>query len=524
MARTVTTSTRNKSSSNEVTKSVSSPATVEVPVTVYKNVLPGRGIKALQKPTGLEISVDADELGGSTVVATMADLEDLADTDLDDGHLVFVASISAMFEFRRTTSFTVIPMLVVESFSGTGRWMRQMVPALRWQKQENWFIDAVAGDDEALGNSDTVPIKTQAEWQRRTGGRLMVAYQMFITFISNSAENMFWHVDTTAAGTSFGFQELLIKGSAITPIFTGAVSSIQNWNQDTATKGQFTCVGLSAHVGKRGRWLTGANTGKYFWVVSDLGSDVCRFSPTPSSAFGGAGMATVTNGDTFCIEDLIVLSGEQTFGGPGSYGGVQLNHLSFSYYVDIVRSISPSFKFCKIGGVGSMYLSRAHAYAFCCYIAGSGVQAWDESALNLDHCWIGSGYVGVRPGRARLTDTLHTSVTGGHAIWMSAINNDEPASNVAVYGSCIIDVAGGGVQVGPESSLNLHYGRLWGTTTTVGITTHFGSRIFYQESVTRTFSLGTPTVEVSLAGTNKLFSELPFTVAARDAAIINTLA
>lgn len=113
------------------------------------------------------------DLNSSDNVANIAALTALDDTIRATGRQGWIATKKAPYLLDKTAVGTVDGNFYVATLSGTGRWVRALVPVPEWQAKATdgtgIFIDPVAGNDEGVGSVGT-PIKSMKEFCARMFG------------------------------------------------------------------------------------------------------------------------------------------------------------------------------------------------------------------------------------------------------------------------------------------------------------------------------------------------------------------
>lgn len=110
---------------------------------------------------------------GSIYAANVAAAEAVVFTS--NAASVYVATLKDEFYLDINSSLTVDHITVLSTpAAGTTRLIRKNIAHPFWRAQVNWFVDSVAGNDEANGLLVGTPIKTLAELSRRWGLRSVI--------------------------------------------------------------------------------------------------------------------------------------------------------------------------------------------------------------------------------------------------------------------------------------------------------------------------------------------------------------
>ncbi len=437
-----------------------------------------------------------ESAGPGAVLADAAALTSFDMEALADGTFAYVSTFDDLFELELTSTATVDGVTVIATSSGTGRWLRVGNPAIRWRMQEEWFIDADAGDDEATGASG-FPIRTQAEWRRRTGGQPMAP--MDINFISDTAEPMVWDVLNTFENRIF------VMGVRSAPIFTGMMGSVQNWDDVAKTDGRFTDASIpvswtaSGYVGKLGVVTSGTSVGKTFWVAKDLGAQTARFSHVTEA--GDFAIDVVANGDTYTLHDQTKLTGEQIFFVRGHESALHFYDIEFGTLgagSHQHRSVtgSPYFIVCKTFGFDVQGEGRPQMLG--CYISNNSLtRIYESGALTAFACFFP---LGVRVHRGWF---LPESCSTQGSVVLEGLDSKMILGASLVF----LDVANG-LTMGSFSVADLTFSVMWGLGVTgTGVSMAASARLLFDEPI----DMATPAIEIDVGGETMLFSELPFT-------------
>src|SRR5690606_17186953 len=138
---------------------------------------------------------------------------------------------------------------------------------------------------------------------------------MRIEFISDSDEWMTW-----AGIKSTYYPDTLISVyGKLTPVFSGTVSNVQNYDSSSGQEGQITCDELPVSWTDSGFLsreyicviTSGDAEGATFFPIKDLGSKRARISRCMFSV--DFDFSDIANGDTFEIYQLTALSGYHNF-------------------------------------------------------------------------------------------------------------------------------------------------------------------------------------------------------------------
>jgi len=387
--------------------------------------------------------------------------------------------------------------------------LRSEVPLTSAREQSTWYINAATGNDDADGSTVGTALATQAEWARRVGEKPLVP--MSITFLTDTSEAMTWNV-------SNAFTELVtVYGGLSAPLFSGTIASAQNYTPASGLDGRFTDASIpvswtaSGLVGKRYLLTSGAHSGKASWITSDLGSKTARIAFTADRS-GDFVSGSIANGDTYSIHNLIKLTGNQTFILKGHGSGIHFRDLEIGVeggpsHQHRANEGEPWFLGCKLHGFDAKNVARIYPYGS--WIANlSRTRIYEMAEIIAYACHFPQGVTVHQTGQ------LYAERCTSHG----PIVLEKPGGRLQVISSLGIFDTPTAVTMGSMTMANL-IGRLWGTgVTTTGIQMGSGARVVY--AAANPISIATPATQVSVSGTAKLYSELPYVHAATQSFVV----
>lgn len=263
-----------------------------------------RFVPRAQPPGGIDVP------GGDSLYAVpdIPTLEALDDTTVDDGGVVAVKSVLDLWMLDQASSLASDHITIADTNSGTGRWIRMLLPSLVWQLQADWYISESAGDDENDGNTAGTPLQTWAEYQRRIGeGPLEVDHTVtLLDTITTDIEVRATYVDSD--------HQMTIQGTRSSPLYSGSVTGKQAKDPATNTDLQITDAAIpvswtaSGLVEKLYVLTSGANAGACGWVCRDLGANTARITVAYNETAGTYVEPAI--GDQFDVVDLGLVQGE----------------------------------------------------------------------------------------------------------------------------------------------------------------------------------------------------------------------
>lgn len=165
-----------------------------------------------------------------------------------EGFKKYVDSVRDNFTLTRTSAPLVTDgITIVSAGPANTYWIRDLIPAARWQEQATWFVNPGAvGSDEASGVDSAHPLKTVAEWRRRVG---VVKIDMVLTCMADIPDaDEFPYLPVDDKG------RLIVQGT-LTEVETGVVDAVTAENPAAPGGGtplQFSKAAgdFSAHVGR----------------------------------------------------------------------------------------------------------------------------------------------------------------------------------------------------------------------------------------------------------------------------------
>lgn len=210
-----------------------------------------------------------------TTLATLAILTAESSNRFPANHEIFVETVRDWFTVDKTSALTADGITVLTPASGPGQYRRaigRQHPS--WSVQTAWFIDPTSGSDENTGLTSGVPIKTNAELQRRWGSKVIFDVIPTITYMGAApiTDEMNFNIMVRDGG--------LIFKSTPTVTRSGTFSAITALNRGTQTPwaitdGTFDFTGsVNSQI-----WIpSGARAGARAWVAKAVSAGVARTS------------------------------------------------------------------------------------------------------------------------------------------------------------------------------------------------------------------------------------------------------
>lgn len=430
---------------------------------------------------------------GSSVapVANVAALAALDDTNLYDGQTVFVQTFKQRFTLERTSTLTPDDVSVVDTFSGDGVWVRNLQAVEDWVEQTDWYLDYSAGNDENAGTS-LAPIKTIAEWYRRTRGLFAsVITTLHLVGTTWPAADPFLGYPLTAIKSGIVFMLVGTRTVSRSGTFTsaGAVPVPAANTASTATDN--TVANWDTDIGKLIVVTSGATSGSFAWVLKDLTAGVARvtrWATKPSSTYVTVSAAPA-NGTTYDVVSMTTIQINRPTISRGAYFWVEdvalTNALETNYYNNVfVKTLFAN-------GVSAMGSS---GQAFACLFKTTNPYFEAYGTMYTSLC--GSNGVTITVGAGTRLVLDWWTQQGGSLRVGGPISFVEAGGFIGFYSDCgifsatvALDVSNlGVVQIGGSS------GTLYGTSNTTVAQPRSRGNIFIRSGYTPTI---TGTTEIS---------------------------
>lgn len=217
-------------------------------------------------------------------IARVANFASIDGSILGPGSQVFVRSVQAPWTYVEDAGNLIVDHITVEATSNGGatRWARCVdSSSASWAAQTSWYVDPVAGDDEARGADAAHPIKTLAELARRTGSIWIVSANVDVFFASYPPAT-----DPLRLRVKF-FQNpagpgpvLTFHPPPLTQSSTGTLSGVTALDRAANVPWEVAdgVVDTTGDVGKRIRITSGPNAGAKSWVGKSTGVGLRRTS------------------------------------------------------------------------------------------------------------------------------------------------------------------------------------------------------------------------------------------------------
>jgi hypothetical protein len=218
------------------------------------------------------------------------------------GQLAFVQTVQAYWTYTPGATETPDGITIINALGG-GQWIRLIEPSLFWQEQVRWDVDPVTGNDENNGISPATPLKTAAEYTRRTGtGDNRVVFGQVDVFIHNSLPA----TDQLLFAAHFQSQSSVLNFHGVPAVaHSGTLSGFDQYNQvaGTATQihdaaaldftpfvGQQVLITSGAAAGSRGNILKAVSAGiaRLDWLTQPTAGNIVNptfIAPSPGDTY-----------------------------------------------------------------------------------------------------------------------------------------------------------------------------------------------------------------------------------------------
>lgn len=458
----------------------------------------------------------------------------------DIDHAAYVETYGDYFRFRPGGSLTPTDGVVVNTADGLGQLERMSVPNRVFHKATYWTIDPVSGSDENKGwgatqaDADLAPIKTLAELDRRLVGHPGFSGKVWFKIkgdIPASDSRMMQNI-ASAAGSPLG--KPIFFGDLGTPLTTGTMTSYTAAVPGSNTGYTMALTSAASYIGK----IVIDQDGSFAYVLAAASANVAIISPPQVESHGSiinavsAEPGDFTNGKTFGVYSLYKLP-SHPFRSDVMYGYViRLNigdGVVNSFDNPNLGSSATRFNSCIVscGSAGGNGTSGSWTGGFtiwtgCLFyapVAGVGVGAGfvghhgnfhANTALNVrlffmngtaarfqERLYLYNGYISLD----------ETSSVGG-------ITGSTPRLEIGIFATTATVFSGGSVRL--PSDGGLVYGGVGSTNTGTLFSIPQGARWSLPKAGCTATTSGTV---LSVGGTSKAFSDIPFVNTTNNASI-----
>lgn len=448
-------------------------------------VKPGNEFYDLRKDVEEAFSSLEAETGA---VALAADLSTLDDSVMQDRAVKYCKQLEDFFVLDKSSAATIDGVTFVGTLSGTGRWRRLCIPHLKWQAQATFYFDATLGSDLNDGSTTGTPLKTWAEWYRRTGGIFRQVTSLRVVSAPPT--------DSFAFGVeSIGGNYQLFLYGVRTVVRSGTASSYVAADSSAGVNEAptVTDVSVTDWTPDVGRMLLDTTSGKWCIIMKDLGGGKARVSYW-NVGYPATATSTPAAGD-YSVVSLSPLSARATLKSLAGFLVFYDFEVSTPCLGTSWRYIYSSCRF--TGGVSQM----AGAQVLGCSITGSGSSSYfNVNGAGLPLLFNGCGIM-VRCGSIQGgTTTFYWCVIQGDGTSAKYISAGFPdvggvPSSILMTGDVgIFDTGGLFAEKGSTISVG---GNLYGKGNIVGLSVRERANVLVRSSVTPTL---TGTTEIDLPG------------------------
>lgn len=242
---------------------------------------------------------------GALVFDTIAQLAAFDAGPIPVGILATVQSNHSLWALTLDDTLLADGITVVNSAGfGVGRWQRfASIAVPQYERQANWFINSVAGDDEAAGTGGA-PIKTKAELFRRWGYTWSPTFDgidVTITYVTNEAAG--GHDPGLFAPNFVNGATLLHTAALPAALFTGTLLALTPKNR-AANQVLETTFTTTTGAPANGMFLVNHTRGESCaWVVD--GGPTFRLTQPLAPYVVGTDATNPTEDDTWANGDSV---------------------------------------------------------------------------------------------------------------------------------------------------------------------------------------------------------------------------
>lgn len=458
--------------------------------------------------------------------------------DLD--HAVYVDTYGDYFRFRPGGTLTPVDGVVVNTSDGLGQLERMGVPNRVFHRAAYWTIDPVSGSDENKGwgatqaDADLAPIKTLAELDRRLAGHPGFTGKVWFKIKGDipASDSRVMRNISGAAESPVG--KPIFFGDLGTPLTTGTMTSYTAAVPGSNTGYTMALTSAASYIGK----IVIDQDGSFAYVLAAASANVAIISPpmveqhgsilTPVSAEPG----DFTNGKTFSVYSLYKLPGHPF-----------RSDVMYSYVIrlNVGDGVVSTFDNPNLGGSVAKYNS---CIISCGAAGGNGTSgSWTGGFPLWTGCLFyaasagsgtGIGFVGhhgifhadtalnvrmffMNGSAIRFQERLHlynsyvncdeTSAVGG-------VTGSTPRLEIGIFATTATVFSGGTVRL--PSDGGVIYGGVGSTNTGTLFAIPQGAAWSAPKAGCTATTSGTV---ISVGGTSKVFSDIPFVNTTNNASI-----
>lgn len=464
------------------------------------------GLAGTKVPGGGAITVQIAATGISLgSVANIAALELYSAVGLANGATLAMASVKDEWQLVLSSPSTPDGITIVAAAGVAGaNWHRRCLPSTYWLFQSEVHIDPSTGNDEASGAASGTPIKTCAEWHRRTSG-----YAVNATFYFYGSPPVGDTFHVPLAGPS---SYILIEGVS-TSLASSTLEGVTVINAAGQQALELTDSGVTWAdlLCKRIVFANGA----VCWAVKDLGSDTVRCT-TPIIIDTSSPLATSFStytplvGDAYEVQDVPTI--DFVFDQPvsanfadGNFARVVFTSLNVS---EESSPLVPAhgypqgvvFLGCDVGYTRGVY------YAWSCM--GNGVLFRQSDYVY----WYGGAFV-ADYGVVTIYANAFLELGQGALLQACVLDNQGSLSYTDSLGFAVFDAAGSAVVNEPGGVIQAAFSSapMWGTNNTgYGVKAYDGSRFYHDGTLP---IIDGTTAAVRFGGANHAWADFPLTSA-----------
>lgn len=226
----------------------------------------------------------ADHRHADIVVADLDALFSYDTANFGEGVVAYVETVRDFWTFTNL-SITNNNITAINS-AVNGSWVRQCIPHVSWRQQPFWFLDGTNGDDENVGDTDLVPLRTFGELQRRLcvdhNCDLLASLDIEIVTPPTDQLNIFFRDPDKGGWFAYIHGRLTESNATTVNAFTAAAGA-------TSTQGLLVTNDAAFYVpGEDGRrWVVYPNAGPAYSLLMFAGANDRTAYSRRYTQFGG---------------------------------------------------------------------------------------------------------------------------------------------------------------------------------------------------------------------------------------------
>lgn len=329
-------------------------------------------------------------------VETVAELQAIDTTILDDGATVVVASLVEVYVLRKGSVAPADGVNIVAPDQSAGRWLRSSTASSAvYGAQTVWYLDPVNGDDANDGLTQSTAIKTRKELaQRLTSPTVITGSALTVNVLNDVPAGDPFVVHPRYGTSPVVFGSVVIQGQQPTTLFSGTLTGAVVPNPATNQRASVTINGIDwATAGPGGTSLVGfrirrTTDNALSWVQAPGGAADTAFCPRPTNASTGSNAANWAIGNTIVVERLTDWGDPFSFRWQQAYGFVQPRFIDLQCVNGAADGLIESewcvFQGCEFSALRYNMISGQN---IACKLTGSLIHS-TSVGLDTSGCWL----------------------------------------------------------------------------------------------------------------------------------------